>query len=118
MKLKRDEARRLGRELDARRVELGQTHALLGSKIGTSQSQISRICAGRFASIGYNVMQMCTLLGVTVPGKRLPADDDEQRLTAGILRIWDHTSEDADRLLRLLESVGEVRTASARSEGR
>ena len=117
MKLKSGEAKRIGRELDARRIELGLTHADLGKKLGASQSQISRICAGRFVSLGYNVMQICIFLGVDVPGSRLSLSDDQQRLTDGILKIWDQTSADADRLLRLLESVGEVRTASARSEG-
>jgi hypothetical protein len=68
-------------------------------------------------SLGYNVMQICMMVGVSVPGG-FSVDGDQQRLTAGILKLWDHTSEDADRLLRLLESVGEVRAASARPEGR
>lgn len=117
MKLKSGEANRIGRELDARRIELGLTHEELGKKIGASQSQVSRICAGRFVSLGYNVMQICMTLGVDVPGNRFSLSDDKQRLTDGILKIWDQTSADADRLLRLLESVGEVRTASLRSEG-
>lgn len=117
MKLKSGEAKRIGRELDARRIELGLTHEELGKTIGASQSQISQICAGRFVSLGYNVMQICMQLGVDVPGNRFPLSDDQQRLTDGILKIWDQTSADADRLLRLLESVGEVRTASAKSEG-
>jgi len=118
MKLKSGEAKRIGRELDARRIELGLTHADLGKKVGASQSQVSRICAGRFVSLGYNVMQICITLGVDIPGNRFSLNDDQQRLTDGILKIWDQTSADADRLLRLLESVGEVRTASARPEGR
>lgn len=117
MKLKSGEAKRIGRKLDARRIELGLTHEQLGRKIGASQSQVSRICAGQFVSLGYNVMQTCMTLGVDVPGNRFSLSDDQQRLTDGILKIWDQTSADADRLLRLLESIGEVRTASVRSEG-
>ena len=116
MRLKSGEAKRIGRELDARRIEFGLTHKELGEKIGTSQSQVSRICAGRFVSLGYNVMQICIALGVDIPGNRSSLNADEQRLTDGILKIWDQTSADADRLLRLLESVGEVRKASARPE--
>lgn len=57
-------------------------------------------------------MQICKLLNVEAPLPGIVVEQEE-RLTAGILRLWDRTPEGADRLLRLLETVDEVRKAQS-----
>ena len=56
-------------------------------------------------------MRICILLEEDFPGWTFPVDSDAYRLTAGILGVWNHTPEDAARLLRLLETVKEMRDA-------
>lgn len=112
MNLNSSLSKELGKRLEIRRIEQGYRHVDIAKRLGVSQSQVSRACAGKFQSLSQSIMQICKFLDVEVclPGL---AAEHEERLTAGILRLWDKTPEGADRLLRLLEALDEVKRAQA-----
>jgi hypothetical protein len=89
------------------------SRADLARATGIHPSQVGRICDGDFRRLGGNVMQICNLLHVD------PRSDDlghARRLTAAVLTLWDKTADDAERLIRLLNDLREVRGAVARSQ--
>lgn len=110
MNLNSSLSKELGRRLEIRRLEQGFRHVDIANRLGVSQSQVSRACAGKFQSLSQSIMQICKFLGVEVSLPGLAAEHEE-RLSAGILRLWDKTPEGADRLLRLLEALDDVKRA-------
>lgn len=109
MKLNIGQVEDLARRVEQSRRDKGLTHDEIARSLALNQSQVSRVCAGNFASVNETVMRICIFLDVPLLGWTFPVDSDEYRLTAGILGIWNRTPEDAKRLLRLLQSVGEIR---------
>jgi hypothetical protein len=78
-------------------------------------SQVSRICRGQFRTLSHNVVQVCRALGLEgeALGSRPPADEIlAGRLKAGVLELWDQTPEDAERLIRLLRQLADLRRRS------
>jgi transcriptional regulator with XRE-family HTH domain len=77
--------------------------------------QVSRICRGQFKTASASVMQICTFLGIPIDGlssQPLEGDDYRHRLEQGIVGIWDGTSVDANRILRLLRLMEEFRRSA------
>ena len=79
-------------------------------------SQVSRICNGQFKTITQNVVQVCKVLGVTVPGVTVASarTDDRPvipwpRLEESLNRLWDRTPEGMERIAALLETVASLR---------
>ncbi|WP_415014851.1 helix-turn-helix domain-containing protein [Brevundimonas sp.] len=104
--------RALVAELTKCRAHLGLTYADIARETGVDPAQVSRICRGEFKTLSANVMQICMFLGVPEPHHTLPGMDVNQhrrRLEAGVLEMWDRTPQDAERILRLLRQLTELR---------
>ena len=107
MKVNKEQARAIGGRIENARAELGLSYTKLAELSGVDYSQVFKICKGRFVSLGGNLWQICHILHVSP----LPDDadvKDEQRLTRGVLALWDRTSEGADRIIRMLHSIQDV----------
>jgi transcriptional regulator with XRE-family HTH domain len=82
----------------------------ISSKIGINQGQVSRILQGKFRKLDGHAMQLCQFLGVDLSeisaGKSREA---ELALEKALYRLWDGSQEDANRLVRLLEDLKELR---------
>jgi predicted XRE-type DNA-binding protein len=74
-------------------------------------SQVSRICRGEFKTMSWNLVQICTFLGVegfatSSPKRSEPA---RQRLERSVVALWDQTPADADRLIKLMRNLADIR---------
>lgn len=114
MKPTQIERTELIREIEEKRTAAGMSYAALGDFAGVDASQVSRICRGEFVTFGANVVQICTILGVQVPGSRTrvpsgrPADPNWDKLERSMRRAWDNTPDGADRLAKVIAAVGEI----------
>lgn len=109
MKLKQKEIDALSSRIERSRLAKELTYSAIARETGVNQGQVSRICRGKFKTKSSNVMQICILLNVD-------AEDDESadvtRIKDAVMKLWDGTSADADRITRLLAAVSEVRRTS------
>lgn len=104
--------RALVAEMTRRRADLRLTYAEIARRTGVDPSQVNRICKGQFKTLSENVMQICIFLGISEPHRPLlSADLDTHRrqLEAGVLEMWDRTPQDAERILRLLRQLTDLR---------
>jgi hypothetical protein len=114
MKPTRIERAELIRKIEEQRTAAGLSYAALGDRAGVDPSQVSRICRGEFVTFGANVVRICMMLGVRVPGGRTritsgrPADPNWDKLERSMRRAWDNTSAGADRLAKVIAAVGEI----------
>lgn len=99
----------LANRLAAAVASSGLSYAEIGRKCGVDGSQVSRICRGDFKTLSNNVMQICTFLriGVSTP---TPAGGFEE-LQAALSRLWNGTSEDAQRVAAVLDGLSALRGA-------
>jgi transcriptional regulator with XRE-family HTH domain len=80
-------------------------------------SQVSRICRGEFSTNSPNVRIICKALGLEGDTAIQPIETaDERRLREGILGLWTKTPGDADRLVRLLNDLSELRKPAKADE--
>lgn len=80
-------------------------------------SQVSRICRGEFKTISHNVVQVCTALGLEVEAVKVPAtkaDASWSKIKNSARSVWDNSPEGAEKIVRILETIGELRSTSAR----
>jgi len=83
--------------------------------------QTSRIVDGKFRTLSGNVMQICNVLGVDPHGdsreKQTPTQARKRaawaKIEASIRRAWDETPQGADRLVRVIDAVAQVRGRTA-----
>lgn len=104
--------RALVAEMTRRRADLALTYADIARSTGIDPSQVNRICRGQFKTLSANVVQICTYLGISEPHRPLTSVDIDQhrrQLEAGVLEMWDRTPQDAERILRLLRQLTELR---------
>jgi len=98
----------------------GLSYSAIGDAAQVHTSQVSRICRGKFRTVSHNVVQVCKVLGVKIETVRMRNRSDVEalggRLQRGVLDVWDRTATDADRLLRFLRDLGELRRASRASK--
>lgn len=111
MKLNVDQVKKLSDRLEKKRRELGLSYTKIAINIDVDQSQVSRICRGEFKTYSSHVMQICILLGIEAVGRShmISKVDDAKRLRKAVEQFWDGSSEDAERLLKLLQAIGEFR---------
>ena len=115
MKLDDTSSAKLKAEIEATRQRLGLSFSEIGRIADVHASQVSRICRGEFRTLSHNVVQVCMALGLKGEGLGGPPSADEilaGRLKAGILELWDRTPEDAERLIRLLDQLADLRGRS------
>lgn len=77
------------------------------------QSQVWRICTGKFHTISNNVVQVCKVLGVQMETVQIrPGEDDAswRRLETSLRNLWDQTPKGAKRIVKVLDSMAEWRT--------
>lgn len=92
----------------------GLSYSEIGRVAGVHPSQVSRICRGEFRTLSHNVVQVCRALGVEVETVSLdmPTEDPlARRLERSVLEVWDRTPADAERLVRFLRHLAELRRA-------
>lgn len=85
----------------------------IGRMSKVDQSQVCRICTGKFRTISNNVVQVCKVLGVQVETVQIaPVDDDAswRRLETSLRNLWDQTPKGAKRIIKILDSMAEWRT--------
>src|SRR3546814_8133471 len=96
-------------DLDARE---GLSRAEIGRLSKVHPSQVGRICSGEFKTISNNVVQVCKVLGLnleTVTAPATKADASWSRLEASVRGIWDNTPEGAEKIARMLDTIGQLR---------
>lgn len=96
-------------------AEKGMSNAMIGRLSGVHPSQVSRIRAGSFRTLSYNVVQVCKALGVNLPGAeptRERSDPSWKQVQSSIRKIWDETPEGARAIARMLEAIADLTTRS------
>ncbi|GHA25041.1 hypothetical protein GCM10007989_20890 [Devosia pacifica] len=111
MKVNEAEAKAIGQRIDAARIDRGLTLPELATRTGVDYSQVFKICKGQFIVISGSVWQICNKLHIS-PLPDALQDEDERRLTRGVLSLWNRTHEDADRIVKMLHSIRDVRDGS------
>lgn len=89
------------------------TDALIGEISGVHPSQVGRICRGEFKTISHNVVQVCKALGLKMESAALREAGDDLgwlKLESSLRNLWDETPEGADRIARVLQTIGALRS--------
>jgi transcriptional regulator with XRE-family HTH domain len=78
----------------------------LARRCGLNQSQVSRICAGRFVSFSSSIMQICMTLGLSTDSYIADRSPDERaRILEVAIELWDGTADGAKRVTALLREI-------------
>jgi predicted transcriptional regulator len=110
MKLNPGAQKRLVAAINGRRRKMGLSVSRLAEVSGVEQSQTSRICSGRFSSVSSNVMQICITLGLQPEPHGILLS---QVLATRLASLWDGSTEDEDKLLKLLDAVAALKVHEA-----
>lgn len=116
MKIDNKTRGKLVAEIQQRAADLRLSYSDIARSAEVDVSQVSRICRGQFKTVSQNVVQICKALGLKMeaPQEALPTSDPHfQRLQKGLYRLWDRTPEDAERLIKLLAQLAEIRKAKS-----
>lgn len=108
------ELKALKRRIAKAAAKEGLSYAKIAGICGVHSSQVSRICRGEFRTISQNVLQVCSVLELSVPLATIgtPSDRGWRQVEASARRLWEASDRDSDRLTRLLEVIGAFRTKS------
>ena len=112
MKLSPEARDNLAAEIGRRFERSGLTYADIARDSAVDPAQVGRICRGEFKTASANVMQICLTLGIEsrqLAPDSSPEDRHRRRLEAGVLEIWDRTPQDAQRILKFLKQLAELR---------
>lgn len=93
------------------RGERGLSNAEIGRISDVHPSQVGRICNGKFKTFSHNVVQVCKVLGVSVPRlePRAKGEDPEwAQAVASMRKLWDETPEGAKTITRMLDAIAEL----------
>jgi hypothetical protein len=85
----------------------------IGETSDVHPSQVSRICRGDFKTISHNVVQVCKTLGIAIDRISIPAgveDASWSRIEASARSVWDKSPEGAEKIARILTTIGELRS--------
>jgi predicted XRE-type DNA-binding protein len=99
-------------QIVAARAQCALSDAEIGEISGVHPSQVSRICRGKFKTISHNVMQICNTLGRAVDSlPREPTGETASwaKIEASLRSLWDRTPEGAEKLVRVLDTIGALR---------
>ena len=92
-------------------AETSLSHAEIGRISRVHPSQVSRICRGDFKTISHNVVQVCRALGLkseSVAARPTTKDASWSKLEASVRSIWDNTPEGAEKIARVLKTIGDL----------
>ncbi|NOT39075.1 MAG: helix-turn-helix domain-containing protein [Alphaproteobacteria bacterium] len=111
MKLQDQDRTRLKVALARRFADSGLNYSDIARISNVHASQVHRICSGRFQTLSHNVVQVCKALGLDEPpfGKTKMTDPDQARIESTAVALWDRSREDADRIVRLLRQLSDLR---------
>lgn len=76
-------------------------------------SQVGRVCRGDFKTVSYNVVQICKALGLEMESTPLEASLENvawRRLETSVRSLWDKTPEGAEKIVRVLDTISELRS--------
>lgn len=80
------------------------TQMELSAALSVSQSQISRVLAGKFKRYAGNARRICDYVDVKLEARN-PQKGLDPRLEEALTELWDGTDRQADALVRLLRAV-------------
>ena len=110
---------KLAELIDKKVSNSGLSFSEIGKLADVDAAQTSRICRGQFKTLSANVRQICITLDINPEkaiGESGTIDAQKRRLMRGVMAIWDKTPEDADRIVKLLKEIENLRdTAKAKS---
>lgn len=112
MKPSSDSIRALADSLSHKRQEFGWSYNVLGRVSDVDPGQACRICRGAFSTYSQNVVRICNALGVPIPmvgGHVVDSAKIDPRLYAALVGAWDHSTEGAEQLVKLLDTLSHYR---------
>jgi hypothetical protein len=112
MKATENEISVLRARIVAARAECALTDTQIGAIIGVHASQVGRITRGEFRRISENVVLICKVLGLEIDAAALEPSAETAawaKLQASMRDLWDRTPEGADKIVRLLDTIGALR---------
>lgn len=107
MRLTSEEASRIARDLKIALADRHMGAANAARLSGIEPSRLSRILGGYFATLNPNVVQICTFLGVALPGDRYA--EGATRIIGSALRVWDGSPDDVEEVVKLFNQIAALR---------
>jgi AraC-like DNA-binding protein len=88
----------------------------LARESGVHQSQVSRIVAGDFRTLGSSVIKICMTLEMepTTYYSRTRMEQDRKQIANSAISIWDGTHRDTAIVVSLLRDIAKLRKHGAR----
>ncbi|MBB4841328.1 hypothetical protein HNP52_004430 [Sphingomonas kyeonggiensis] len=114
MKATSEEISVLRQQIAVARANSPLSDTEIGDLTGVHPSQVGRICRGEFKTIGGGVVQICKALGMHMENAPLDASEENvawRRLEASLRSLWDKTPEGADKIVRVLDTIGSLRSS-------
>ncbi|HEY0622300.1 hypothetical protein [Sphingomonas sp.] len=112
MKATENEISVLREKIVAARAECVLTDTQIGALVGVHASQVGRITRGEFRRISESVVQICKVLGLEMDAAAFEASAETAawaKLQASLRGLWDRTPEGADKIVRVLDTIGALR---------
>lgn len=112
MKATENEISVLRAKIVATRGDCALTDTQIGALAGVHASQVGRITRGEFRRISEGVVQICKVLGLEMDTAAFEASAETAawaKLQASLRGLWDKTPEGADKIVRVLDTIGALR---------
>lgn len=112
MKATPNELAVLRRQIAEARAQNTLSDTEIGTLVDVHPSQVGRICRGDFKTISHHVVQICKVLGLEMNSAALASTDESRswkRLESSLRTLWDKTPEGADKIVRVLDTIGALR---------
>lgn len=113
MKATAEEISTLRQRIAIARASSALSDSEIGELTRVHPSQVGRICRGEFKTISNSVVQICKALGMHMETAPLDASEESvawRRLEASLRSLWDKTPEGAEKIVRVLDTIGALRT--------
>lgn len=112
MKANENEISLLRLKILAARADCTLTDTQIGALVGVHASQVGRITRGEFRRISESVVQICKVLGLQMDAATFEPNAENAawaKLQASVRGLWDKTPEGADKIVRVLDTIGALR---------
>ena len=112
MKATENEISVLRAKIVTARAGCSLTDTEIGALAGVHASQVGRIARGEFRRISENVVQVCKILGLEIDAAAMEPSAENAawaKLQASLRSLWDKTPEGADKIVRVLDTIGALR---------